>query len=205
MDYKDIDDGELLQMLHESSEDAKDILFEKYKYIIDIEIRKYTNVARKLGYDINDLYQDALVGFSDALVSYRDDKNSALSSFITLCVDRKLLASVIKAGRKKNKLLNDSLSLEYTYSSFASPLMDLLSDNSANDPLENLTKEENLQELVEEIENSLSKSEFEVYSLMINGLKYDEIAELLNRSLKQVDNTIQRVRNKIKKILLDRK
>lgn len=205
MKYKDIDDGELLLMLHESSEDAKDILFEKYKYIIDIEIRKYTNVAKKLGYDINDLYQDALVGFSDALVSYRDDKNSALSSFITLCVDRKLLASVIKAGRKKNKLLNDSLSLEYTYSSFASPLMDLLSDNSANDPLENILKEENLQELMQKIESNLSKSEYEVYSLMINGLKYDEIAELLNKSLKQVDNTIQRVRNKIKKILLDRK
>ncbi len=205
MKYKDIDDGELLLMLHESSEDAKDILFEKYKYIIDIETRKYANVAKKLGYDLNDLYQDALVGFSDALVSYRDDKNSALSSFITLCVDRKLLASVIKAGRKKNKLLNDSLSLEYTYSSFASPLMDLLSDNSANDPLENILKEENLQELVQKIESSLSKSEYEVYSLMINGLKYDEIAELLNRSLKQVDNTIQRVRNKIKKILLDRK
>ena len=53
MDYKDIDDGELLHMLHESSEDAKDILFEKYKYIIDIEIRKYTNVAKKLGYDLH--------------------------------------------------------------------------------------------------------------------------------------------------------
>lgn len=205
MNYNDIDDGELLLMLHESSEDAKDILFDKYKYIIDVEIRKYTNVAKKLGYDLNDLYQDALVGFSDALVSYRDDKNSALSSFITLCVDRKLLASIIKAGRKKNQLLNDSLSLEYTYGSFASPLMDLLSDNSANDPLENILKEENLKELISEIESSLSKSEYEVYSLMVNGLKYDEIATLLNRSLKQVDNTIQRVRNKIKKILLDRK
>lgn len=205
MDYKDIDDGELLHMLHESSEDAKDILFEKYKYIIDIEIRKYTNVAKKLGYDLNDLYQDALVGFSDALISYRDDKNSALPSFITLCVDRRLLASVIKAGRKKNKLMSESLSLEYTYSSFASPLMDLLSDNSANDPLENILKEENLQELITEIENSLSKSEYEVYSLMINGLKYDEIAELLNKNLKSVDNTIQRVRNKIKKILVERK
>ena len=204
MNYNDIDDGELLLMLHEASEDAKDILFEKYKYIIDVEIRKYTNVAKKLGYDLNDLYQDALVGFSDALVSYRDDRNSALSSFITLCVDRKLLASIIKAGRKKNKLLNDSLSLEYTYSSFASPLMDLLSDNSANDPLENILKEENLKELITKIENGLSKSEYEVYSLMINGLKYDEIATLLNKSYKQVDNTIQRVRNKIKKILLDR-
>lgn len=204
MQYKDIDDSQLISMIHEASEDAKNILFDKYKYIIDIELKKYSRMARTLGYDINDLYQDALVGFSDALVSYRDDKLAALPSFITLCVDRKLQVSIKKAGRLKNKLLNESLSLEHVYESYASPLMDLLSDNSANDPLENILKEEKLKELVDSITDSLSDSEYEVYSLMINGLKYDEIATLLNKNLKQVDNTIQRVRNKIKKILSNR-
>ena len=113
MRYEDIDDGQLISMLHESSEEAKDILFEKYKYIIEIELKKYSSMARVLGYDYNDLYQDALVGFSDALVSYRNDKHAALASFITLCVDRKLQVSIKKAGRLKNKMLNDSLSLEH--------------------------------------------------------------------------------------------
>ena len=204
MKYTDVDDGQLINMLHEASEDAKDLLFEKYKYIIDIEMKKYSRMARTLGYDLNDLYQDALVGFSDALVSYRDDRHAALPSFITLCVDRKLQVSIKKAGRLKNKLLNESLSLEHVYESYASPLMDLLSDNSENDPLENILKEEKLKELVTSITGSLSDAEYEVYSLMINGLKYDEIATLLNKNLKQVDNTIQRVRNKIKKILVNR-
>lgn len=204
MKYTDVDDSQLINMLHEASEDAKDLLFEKYKYIIDIEMKKYSRMARTLGYDLNDLYQDALVGFSDALVSYRDDRHAALPSFITLCVDRKLQVSIKKAGRLKNKLLNESLSLEHVYESYASPLMDLLSDNSENDPLENILKEEKLKELVTSITESLSDAEYEVYSLMINGLKYDEIATLLNKNLKQVDNTIQRVRNKIKKILVNR-
>ena len=204
MKYTDVDDSQLINMLHEASEDAKDLLFEKYKYIIDIEMKKYSRMARTLGYDLNDLYQDALVGFSDALVSYRDDRRAALPSFITLCVDRKLQVSIKKAGRLKNKLLNESLSLEHVYESYASPLMDLLSDNSENDPLENILKEEKLKELVTSITESLSDAEYEVYSLMINGLKYDEIATLLNKNLKQVDNTIQRVRNKIKKILVNR-
>lgn len=204
MRYKDINDQELIMMLHESSEEAKDILFEKYRYIIDIEMKKYSSMARALGYDYNDLYQDALVGFSDALNSYRDDRHAALSSFITLCVDRKLQVSIKKAGRLKNKLLNESLSLEHVYDAYTSPLMDMLSDNKENDPLENILKEEKLQELVSSIKDSLSDSEYEVYSLMIHGLKYDEIATLLNKSLKQVDNTIQRVKNKIKKILENR-
>ena len=204
MRYEDIDDGQLISMLHESSEEAKDILFEKYKYIIEIELKKYSSMARVLGYDYNDLYQDALVGFSDALVSYRTDKHAALSSFITLCVDRKLQVCIKKAGRLKNKLLNDSLSLEHVYDAYTSPLMDLLSDNNKNDPLENIAKEEKMAELVANIRNSLSDREYEVFSLMVNGLKYDAIATLLNKDLKQIDNTIQRVKAKIKKIVEDR-
>jgi RNA polymerase sporulation-specific sigma factor len=204
MRYEEINDEQLISMVHEASDDAKDILFEKYKYIIDIELKKYSSMARVLGYDYNDLYQDALVGFSDALVSYRNDKHAALSSFITLCVDRKLQVSIKKAGRLKNKLLNDSLSLEHVYDAYTSPLMDLLSDNKKNDPLENIVKDEKLAELVSSIKSVLSDMEYEVYSLMVNGLKYDEIATLLNKDLKQVDNTIQRVKNKIKKILDER-
>ena len=204
MRYEDIDDEQLISMVHEASDDANDILFEKYKYIIDIELKKYSSMARVLGYDYNDLYQDALVGFSDALVSYRNDKHAALASFITLCVDRKLQVSIKKAGRLKNKLLNDSLSLEHVYDAYTSPLMDLLSDNKKNDPLENIVKEEKMSELVSLIRDTLSDREYEVFSLMVNGLKYDEIATLLNKDLKQVDNTIQRVKAKIKKIIEER-
>ena len=204
MNYRDISDEQLIYMLHESSEDAKDLLFEKYKYIIDIELKKYSSMARVLGYDYNDLYQDALVGFSDALVSYRTDKHAALASFITLCVDRKLQVCIKKAGRLKNKLLNESLSLEHVYDAYTSPLMDLLSDNKENDPLENIVKEEKMAELVSSIKERLSDMEYEVYSLMVNGLKYDEIATLLNKDLKQVDNTIQRIKGKINIILEER-
>lgn len=201
MDYSNYNDNELINMIRESSEEAKDILFEKYRYIIDIEVRKYLNMANMLGYDYNDLYQDGLVGFADALNSYRDDKDTALASFITLCVDRRLHVAIIKAGRIKNKVLYDSLSLEQPYTQLQIPLKDLLSDNSENDPLENIVKEEKLSELVSKIRDVLSDSEYEVYSLMISGLKYSEIAILLDRSLKQVDNTVQRVRNKIRKII----
>lgn len=201
MVYENYGDEQLIELMRESSEEAKDILFEKYKYIIDIEIKKYSNMANLLGYDYNDLYQDALVGFSEALNDYRDDKAAALSSFITLCVDRKLQVSIIKAGRLKNKLISESLSLDYKYDQYTSPLRDIISDNSLNDPLENIVKDEKVSDLTKKIEACLSEGEYEVYALMISGLKYGEIALLLNKNPKQVDNTIQRVKNKIKKII----
>ena len=71
----------------------------------------------------------------------------------------------------------------------------------SNDPLSNIVKEEKFKELIDEINDVLSPSEHEVYDFLISGLKYDEIALLLGKSLKQVDNSIQRIRNKIKKIV----
>lgn len=204
MKYDEFNDYELISMLHESSEEAKNIIYDKYSYIIDIETKKYQRMARALGYDLTDLNQDALLGFSDALVSYRDDKDMALSSFITLCVDRRLQVSIKKAGRLKNKLVKDSLSLEHVYDSSASPLMDVLSDNCENDPLENIVKEEKVEELMKAIKKNLSSREYEVFSLVSSGLKYDEISLLLNKDLKYVDNAIQRMRTKIKKIIEER-
>ena len=193
--------NQIIEMVRENDENAKDLLFQKYKFIIDAGIKKYIFVSKKFGIDYHDLYQEADVGFSDALVSYRDDKDMSLPSFITLCVDRRLRIFIRKYTTQKNKIINETLSLEHIYDKTSSPLSDLISDNNENNPLDNMVKEEHLKELIDNIHNSLSTSEREVYNLMINGLKYDEIAMILNKNLKQVDNAMQRIKLKISNIL----
>lgn len=158
----------------------------------------------KYGFEYKDLYQEALVGYSDAINSYKDDKNASLSTFITLCVDRRLQNTIKKAGRIKNKILLESLSLDHVYDNYEIPLRDIISDNSINDPLVNITKDEAFDELLETIEKSLSTSEYEVYKLLITGLSYIEIANILGKNPKQIDNAIQRIKNKIKDILKTR-
>ena len=201
MKYKDYNDHELIMMMRESSEEAKDILFDKYKYIIDIELKKYSNIANILGYDYNDLFQDALVGFSDAIVNYRDDKEASLPSFITLCVDRRLQYAIRSINNKKSRMQSESLSLEYVYDNATSPLRETISDNSANDPLFKMLNEEGYKELKDRIKKALSNKEYEVYEYMIKGLKYNEIAMILGKEPKQIDNAMQRIKNKIKKII----
>lgn len=205
MNYEEYSDSELYSMVCESNEDAKDILFVKYKYIIDIVIKKYAFTAMKYGFEYKDLYQEALVGFSDALISYQEDKNTSIATFITLCVDRRLQNAIRKAGRIKNKILLESLSLDHVYEQYEIPLKEVISDHSLNDPLVNITKDEEFDELLLFIERSLSSSEYEVYKLLVSGLSYQEIAKVLNKQPKQIDNAIQRLKNKIKMILKDRK
>jgi len=204
MEYSEYNDSELISLINESSEEAKDIIYEKYKYIIDINVRKYLIAANSFGIEYNDLYQDALVGFADALNSYKEEAKAALPTFITICVTRRLNNSILKASRLKNKIMVESLSLEHPYEQFKLPLKEILSDNNENNPLDSMTEEESLKELNDTIKEVLSESEYQVYELMISGLKYNDIALILEKEPKQIDNTIQRIKNKVKKILNER-
>lgn len=200
MKYDDYSDSQLVSLINESSEEAKDILYDKYKYIIDIMMKKYSKTARKLGVNYYDLHQEALVGFADALRCY-NDHSSSLPTFITLCVERKIKVCLMKANTHKSKLNEYALSLEYVYDAYNIPLMDTIKDRDDKNPLVNITNEENFLELLNTIKENLSDFESEVFSLLVNGVNYKEIALLLDKEPKQIDNTLQRIKAKVRKIL----
>lgn len=183
--------------------DAKNKLYLEYKYIVDIMVRKYNSVALSLGIDSKDLEQEAYYAFSDALNSYRLDKNAKLETFISLCINRRLQKVIKKNTSEKARLLNNMYSLDYDYNEEGTTLKDIISDDSKNDPLVNLANEEEYSELMDKIRKSLSDSEYEVFNYYINNFDYITIAELIGKSHKQVDNTIQRVKHKIRDIIKD--
>jgi len=201
LNYNDLSDSELFMLVKEENEDAKDILFDKYNYIIDILMKKYSYVASRMGIDYKELYSEALVGFSDALANFQDDKEATISTFISLCINRRLQKAIVKASTTKNKIMQESYSLDHVYEQFGIPLVEMISDNSQNDPLCNMTKKEEYEELVGSIKSILSDSEYEVYNLMVNNLDYNEIAIILDKTPKQIDNTMQRIKHKVKEIL----
>lgn len=201
MEYQDYSDSELYSMICESSEDAKDILYNKYKYIIDVIIKKYFYTAKKLGVEYNDLYQEGLVGFADALNRFDEEKNVQMSTFISLCVDRRLQNTILKAGRLKNKVLLESVSLDHAYGEYQIPLIEMIQDEKNKDPLQKITSQEDLNELIESIKKELSSLEYEVYEFMVQGLSYQDIALILSKTPKQIDNTMQRIKNKIREMV----
>ena len=201
MSYKEISDDELVMMVRESNDEAKDIIYKKYRYLVNYMVKKYRNIALKLGVELKDLNQEALVGFSDALLNFDSNNDASLKTFISLCVERRLHSFLLKASRKKNLMLNEALSLEHEYKDFTT-LADLISDNNENNPLTKLTRNERYNDLISSIYNDLSQNEKDVLSLMLDGINYNDIASILNMSLKSVDNTIQRIKNKVKSTLL---
>ena len=80
-----------------------------------------------------------------------------------------------------------------------SQLLDVISSNETEDPLETVTKNEYYDNVKTTINKSLSNFEKEVLNRYIEGESYIQIAKSLNSPVKSIDNAIQRIRRKTAK------
>lgn len=195
MNYKDFNDFELLDYIYGQNEDANEILLYKYRPLIVSIAKKYQ--PKDGTFDLNDLVQEGMLALNSAITNYNDSKNANFGTFAKLCIERRIANYIRSFRRDKNKVLSEAISY------------DLEEDNSmdkflADKSLEPLTMVTNLEDdklLVEQINKDLTKLEQEVFHLKLKGYDYKEIAKRLNKSPKAVDNTIQRIKVKIKNIL----
>ena len=199
--YIDISDSELISLLPEDEEIIKNIIYEKYGYIIGLMVKKYRNLIKIFQVDEQEIYCEASYGFSDGINSYRDNKNTSLKTFLSLCVERRITNMLSKHTTKKFHFINETLSLDYEILSDKTPLIEAISDEAKNDPLNSLTSLETYAEIIDIAKEVLSETEFIVFAYLINEVSYQEIAKKLHKSPKQIDNTIQRIKSKMRQEL----
>lgn len=192
MEYQDM---ELIDNISESSEEVRDVLYDKYKYIVDIIINKYKKSAYYLSVDMQELKQEALLGFSDALYSYSDDKNANLPTFITLCVERKVDNYIKKHSTKKMKMLREIISLDEPIGEDLS-LMDAVGDYASPERI--LEDAEQSKILVEKIKDLLSPRELEIYKLLLYEFSYEDICSILKINMKKLYDYVYHIRTKLK-------
>jgi len=199
--YDDYNDYELLYLVSESNEDANDIIYKKYRPVVEMKARKtYKNVS-SLGLDLNDLIQEGMIGLSEAIRDYKEQKDVKFITFANLCIDRQINSAILMANRQKHKFLNNSISIDTTVNDSEKTLIDFLFDDSKLNPEEFLLEEESQKELIDLIKLKLSSAEAKVFDLKIQGFTYKEIANILNKTPKSVDSSLQRIRLKTSKIL----
>lgn len=198
--YDDYDDQELMYLIAEKSEDASNILYEKYKHLANIKAKKYVNYGKKIGLDYNDLFQEGMVGLSEAINSYDEDRDTKFFSFANLCMNRQISSAVVSASRKKHNALNESYSLDILVDNDSVTFLNIFFDKGS-DPSVSLDKEENKKAFNNILNKELTPFEKQVFDLRLAGFEYKEIASLLNKSYKSVDSAVQRMRLKVKNAL----
>lgn len=198
--YTDLNDYELVSLAQEMNEDASTLLHEKYQPLIHKKSSKFYQYLHNKGIELADLIQECTIGFEEAIRNFNPLDDVSFFTFASVCMDRQLMSELTRLNRDKHKFLNEAVPLEtIDEENDSSNLLDCIKDNSHNPELGLLSNEE-FQELYEQILRELTDFEQCVFKLKVQGFHYKEIADILDKDGKSIDNAIQRIKNKIKEI-----
>ncbi len=198
MDYSDLNDFELLSYAYESDEDAKNILLKKYEPLIASMVTRMLKSCPYMGLDKNDLMQEGMMGLVHAIEHFNNQKDISFYTYAKTCITRSLISTIIASKRLKHRALNESISINTEEEDVS--FDKVLKDNQANP--ENIIMDMQMtEELMENIRKKLTDFELQVFELMISYFSYREIAVILDKDKKQVDNAIQRIKAKAKEQL----
>lgn len=201
--YNNENDYELLYLISENNEDAKEIFFEKYRPIVEVKAKKLFPYIRNKGYELSDLIQEGMIGLSNSINDFREQKNVKFSTFANICIDRQLYSFIRDCSRQKHKILNDSMSIDSDYNKNGVPLVDAVYDEQNKNPEDSFIELSDKIELYENIKNMLSDREYEVFQLRMQGFTYQEIASLIGGTTKSIDGAISRIKQKLGNINKD--
>ena len=200
-----LSDEALLNKIHFSGHpneilEATDVLMERYKEMVRSKARTYFLI----GADRDDVIQEGMIGLYKAIMDYKSEKNASFHTFAQLCVIRQILSAVRVSSRLKHLPLNEYISLNRPVNDEdgkETTMLDLLPDPNGCSPEDILMSIEERKRLDKQIDTSLSPLERRVLRLFLQGLDYIEIAEKIEKSPKSVDNALQRVKQKISRML----
>ena len=195
MQYDGYSDEELIERLRLGGEDITDYILEKYKPLV----RKRTNAMFLIGGENEDLIQEGMIGLFKAIRDYRGDKDSSFYHFAELCINRQLYTALEASNRKKHFPLNSYVSLSDSDGEEPLQISEELLGKSRS-PEQMVIEKEVLEEFQRKLKGRLSSLEGQVLSLYLDGNNYIQIAEILEKSPKSVDNTLQRIRQKIRRL-----
>ena len=193
MNYTNYSDESLIQMLRNGDAEIADYIMKKYKPLV----RKKANAMYLMGGETEDLIQEGMLGLFKAVRDFDPEKEAHFFSFAELCINRQLYSALEASNRKKHIPLNTYISFSNQEDSEGMDIEHLMMDEMAS-PEQLLIEQEGRVEFFHRLQENLSPMEKKVLYLYLEGHSYIQIAELLEKSPKSMDNALQRIRGKIK-------
>ena len=198
--YKDYNDYELLDIIHDSDEQAINIMYKKYEPLINSIAQKMFPYCKNCGLEVSDLVQEGMLGLTNAINTFSDSKDTLFFTYAKTCIERRIISASVKSGRLKHKFLNDSVSFDKEVEDTSVALEYFLKDSKEN-PAELMSSEERKKEIMDFAKKEMTYFEQQVFELKINGFEYKEIAVILDKDAKSIDNALQRIKLKLKKVI----
>lgn len=193
-----MEDIDLIRKAKQGDETSLELLLAKFKPLACKIARKYFLA----GQDEEDLYQEAMIGLFKAEQSFNEIAGQDFKSFATLCINRQIQTAVKNSNRKKNKILNESISLNNqggidNYESDDEEQLYFIIPSSSPLPDDELIYKEKVDEIKNAIDQKLSTYERKVLSLYLKGLSYKEMGQILEKETKSIENCLSRIKSKL--------
>lgn len=192
MNYTNYTDEALIDMLRSGDAEIADYLMEKYKPLV----RKKTNAMYLIGGETEDLIQEGMIGLFKAMRDFDPRREVSFFSFAELCINRQLYSALEASNRKKHIPLNTYISFSNKEDADGVSLEQMLTDETAS-PEQLMIEHESKEEFFQRLQEKLSPMEKKVLYLYLEGHSYTQIAELMEKTPKSIDNSLQRIRTKI--------
>ena len=204
MNYKELNDNELVYLCGENNEDAYNVIIDKYNNCIFSTLKALKKKYNVIGVEVSDLYQEGLLGLMQAINTYNKQKDVLFYTYANACIKKNIISAIKRTFEKKNRILNNSYSLDNIISNSNTTFYEIFKDES-NEPNKLLIDRESEKEAIDKFKKKLSKGELEVFELKMNGFKNEEVASLINKDKKYVENTMFRIYKKYKELFSNEK
>lgn len=199
MNYDDLNDNELVYLCSENNENATIELINKYKGMILIILKDFLKKYKIVGIEISDLYQEGLIGLLNAIETYDKDRDVTFYTYANACIKSSIITTIRSTFTQKNRILNTSYSLDKMFEDSENNFYEIFKDER-EEPNKKLIDHEETIELTNRIKSKLSENEKVIFELKLQGLDNKEIAELIDKDRKYVENTIFRIGKKYKEM-----
>lgn len=199
-DYKDLNDYELMYMVEENSEDAKEMMYEKYRPMIHKYAKRYYSGCRNCGLEIEDFIQEGYYGVFCAYKTYNQKKDALFYTYVDLCVRSKMYNLVTRNTSLKHRVLNTSISLNKPFDvEKGIDLLDMTYDKNQLLPEDEII----IREQIERFKRFLYAQKIEdasILELYYNGFSYSDIGKLLERKKQGIIAVINRLKKRLNTI-----
>ncbi|MGH2729548.1 MAG: RNA polymerase sporulation sigma factor SigH [Actinomycetota bacterium] len=195
-------DEDLVERVRDGDDKAIDVLVHRYRHYARAKARSYFLA----GADKEDIVQEGMIGLFKAVRDFQPDRNTAFRAFAELCITRQIITAIKTATRQKHIPLNSYVSLNKPPSANDQerPLAEALVGVSTGDPAEAVISAEEISNIKLSVGRLLSDLETEVLQLYMDGKSYQEIADMLGRHVKSIDNALQRIKRKLEQHITGR-
>lgn len=189
MDYNLLTDEQLAISAQNKDADAMQCLINRYKSTVSSISRSYFLSDG----DIEDLIQEGMICVFRAIETFNGA--SEFKYYAYKCIKNGIFSAIKKSKSGKNLPLYNYISLSGYLDGDTDKNIIIADENFG--PEETLINKESAQELKNIILTSLNENEYQILKLYLNGYSYKDISEKVDKSTKQIDNSLQRIKKKL--------